>query len=193
MAWPIQPIVLPIANSINGEPAGSPSTRATEANAKSRLGFSRMSAVAAVTNFMTNRSSADVAYRSRSMSISIAARGSPPAYSGWPNPSRRSPRRSRAAKADRRSRSPRTDRSIASTRAPEPPCFGPASADSPAITTAYGSDPADATHRAVNDDTFSSRSEEHTSELQSQSNLVCRLLLEKKNQTFPDLSYIGIT
>src|SRR2546430_6879717 len=27
-----------------------------------------------------------------------------------------------------------------------------------------------------------SRSEEHTSELQSQSNLVCRLLLEKKNQ-----------
>src|SRR5688572_32455410 len=29
----------------------------------------------------------------------------------------------------------------------------------------------------------SSRSEEHTSELQSQSNLVCRLLLEKKKQT----------
>src|SRR2546430_5226134 len=28
------------------------------------------------------------------------------------------------------------------------------------------------------------RSEEHTSELQSQSNLVCRLLLEKKNQNF---------
>src|SRR5438270_10625340 len=28
----------------------------------------------------------------------------------------------------------------------------------------------------------SSRSEEHTSELQSQSNLVCRLLLEKKNE-----------
>src|SRR2546427_2806570 len=28
-----------------------------------------------------------------------------------------------------------------------------------------------------------SRSEEHTSELQSQSNLVCRLLLEKKNTT----------
>src|SRR5688572_21747094 len=32
------------------------------------------------------------------------------------------------------------------------------------------------THSAV-------RSEEHTSELQSQSNLVCRLLLEKKNRT----------
>src|SRR2546430_10938029 len=31
---------------------------------------------------------------------------------------------------------------------------------------------------AIDDDAF--RSEEHTSELQSQSNLVCRLLLEKK-------------
>src|SRR5688572_31113995 len=30
------------------------------------------------------------------------------------------------------------------------------------------------------------RSEEHTSELQSQSNLVCRLLLEKKKQDFRD-------
>src|SRR2546430_10238952 len=30
-------------------------------------------------------------------------------------------------------------------------------------------------------DSDTSRSEEHTSELQSQSNLVCRLLLEKKN------------
>src|SRR2546427_1364906 len=29
------------------------------------------------------------------------------------------------------------------------------------------------------------RSEEHTSELQSQSNLVCRLLLEKKNTSYP--------
>src|SRR2546430_4384899 len=31
---------------------------------------------------------------------------------------------------------------------------------------------------------FKLRSEEHTSELQSQSNLVCRLLLEKKNSIF---------
>src|SRR5256886_4482799 len=31
------------------------------------------------------------------------------------------------------------------------------------------------------------RSEEHTSELQSQSNLVCRLLLEKKNVTMRDI------
>src|SRR2546427_5000223 len=31
------------------------------------------------------------------------------------------------------------------------------------------------------------RSEEHTSELQSQSNLVCRLLLEKKNSSDPSM------
>src|SRR2546430_9993631 len=31
------------------------------------------------------------------------------------------------------------------------------------------------------------RSEEHTSELQSQSNLVCRLLLEKQTLIYPDL------
>src|SRR5688572_31822921 len=37
------------------------------------------------------------------------------------------------------------------------------------------------------------RSEEHTSELQSQSNLVCRLLLEKKkkNQTHITTSYLS--
>src|SRR2546430_13228843 len=34
----------------------------------------------------------------------------------------------------------------------------------------------------------SPRSEEHTSELQSQSNLVCRLLLEKKTQLSPPKS-----
>src|SRR2546427_10058501 len=33
------------------------------------------------------------------------------------------------------------------------------------------------------------RSEEHTSELQSQSNLVCRLLLEKKKTTIRTLTY----
>src|SRR2546430_4002910 len=37
---------------------------------------------------------------------------------------------------------------------------------------------------------WSTRSEEHTSELQSQSNLVCRLLLENKNQQ-PDKSETG--
>src|SRR2546430_12210361 len=34
------------------------------------------------------------------------------------------------------------------------------------------------------------RSEEHTSELQSQSNLVCRLLLEKKKKIVPRLSVL---
>src|SRR5688572_32622381 len=35
---------------------------------------------------------------------------------------------------------------------------------------------------AARDNVCEARSEEHTSELQSQSNLVCRLLLEKKNK-----------
>src|SRR2546430_3077748 len=38
-------------------------------------------------------------------------------------------------------------------------------------------------HTARNATASTSRSEEHTSELQSQSNLVCRLLLEKKKKT----------
>src|SRR2546427_2854489 len=37
--------------------------------------------------------------------------------------------------------------------------------------------------------TLSTRSEEHTSELQSQSNLVCRLLLEKKKNKHKLLHY----
>src|SRR2546430_13252776 len=37
----------------------------------------------------------------------------------------------------------------------------------------------------------SDRSEEHTSELQSQSNLVCRLLLEKKKKRKTSLSSLG--
>src|SRR5688572_31674841 len=37
--------------------------------------------------------------------------------------------------------------------------------------------------RSATSTTSRARSEEHTSELQSQSNLVCRLLLEKKNKT----------
>src|SRR5256886_7032760 len=36
------------------------------------------------------------------------------------------------------------------------------------------------------------RSEEHTSELQSQSNLVCRLLLEKKKHTTPRVAQIEL-
>src|SRR2546430_8479843 len=38
-----------------------------------------------------------------------------------------------------------------------------------------------------------SRSEEHTSELQSQSNLVCRLLLEKKKNNTSDLNALRST
>src|SRR5437016_7982208 len=40
---------------------------------------------------------------------------------------------------------------------------------------------------------YNSRSEEHTSELQSLTNLVCRLLLEKKNQTNNHLSEVKKT
>src|SRR5437588_3208436 len=36
--------------------------------------------------------------------------------------------------------------------------------------------------RSISSGIFNCRSEEHTSELQSHSDLVCRLLLEKKNQ-----------
>src|SRR2546430_12621090 len=43
--------------------------------------------------------------------------------------------------------------------------------------------------RAVDNGYAAFRSEEHTSELQSQSNLVCRLLLEKKNKT-RDFDYL---
>src|SRR5690606_41005021 len=39
--------------------------------------------------------------------------------------------------------------------------------------------------REVESDRYWVRSEEHTSELQSRENLVCRLLLEKKNETPP--------
>src|SRR3712207_8435578 len=40
-----------------------------------------------------------------------------------------------------------------------------------------------------NSGTTSSRSEEHTSELQSRQYLVCRLLLEKKKKTHKDILY----
>src|SRR2546430_5603873 len=43
------------------------------------------------------------------------------------------------------------------------------------------------------DDAVVRRSEEHTSELQSQSNLVCRLLLEKKKRINPPPPHTPIT
>src|SRR5205085_9697297 len=42
----------------------------------------------------------------------------------------------------------------------------------------------DTDRKLVEDQQKSNRSEEHTSELQSQSNLVCRLLLEKKKEKY---------
>src|SRR5256886_9117373 len=53
----------------------------------------------------------------------------------------------------------------------------------PVVTVTPFAEAGDALVHEAND-----RSEEHTSELQSQSNLVCRLLLEKKkkNTTLPD-------
>src|SRR2546430_11667393 len=54
--------------------------------------------------------------------------------------------------------------------------------DAPAIVRARQLEPARGRRRrAVHQKEI--RSEEHTSELQSQSNLVCRLLLEKKKKT----------
>src|SRR2546430_5596248 len=64
----------------------------------------------------------------------------------------------------------------ATTRPPIAPTMiqGPATEGSSAVRTCAH------THAAGR-----TRSEEHTSELQSQSNLVCRLLLEKKKHTLP--------
>src|SRR2546430_13061193 len=53
-----------------------------------------------------------------------------------------------------------------------------------------------APHQAVSRRRALPRSEEHTSELQSQSNLVCRLLLEKKNTSprpLPSFSPLALT
>src|SRR5256886_9762258 len=46
-----------------------------------------------------------------------------------------------------------------------------------------------AIHPHVHEAADDVRSEEHTSELQSQSNLVCRLLLEKKKRSSPSRTY----
>src|SRR2546430_13503715 len=65
--------------------------------------------------------------------------------------------------------------------------FGPG--ELPRSLQLYGTDPyyvAEAVKRLINE-----RSEEHTSELQSQSNLVCRLLLEKKKIKL--LSHIDVS
>src|SRR5688572_31853519 len=58
--------------------------------------------------------------------------------------------------------------------APTPPCCS--RSFSYRLSSGAGTEPATTSRSFVTE-----RSEEHTSELQSQSNLVCRLLLEKKN------------
>src|SRR5438874_9004561 len=87
-----------------------------------------------------------------------------------------------------------TSSSIGLTYAGAPPCSGPERAPTAAESAAPQSAPVEATTRAVNVDAFTPcsavqiqyvsiafiRSEEHTSELQSRRDLVCRLLLEKK-------------
>src|SRR2546427_7633932 len=57
----------------------------------------------------------------------------------------------------------------------------PVSCSPPVTTRQSGGGSRRTAWRASSSD--ASRSEEHTSELQSQSNLVCRLLLEKKKKT----------
>src|SRR2546430_13328843 len=80
-------------------------------------------------------------------------------------------------------------RSPAVTRAATPPAIvegrpAPRIIGLP-IPAAIGPEPAAtvAVRTPTHIDDGHGRSEEHTSELQSQSNLVCRLLLEKKKQT----------
>src|SRR5688572_32614652 len=62
-------------------------------------------------------------------------------------------------------------------------CFRPVVLDAAAFRNLTTTDEGQARFWLVLDPLMKlSRSEEHTSELQSQSNLVCRLLLEKKNK-----------
>src|SRR2546430_10922323 len=76
---------------------------------------------------------------------------------------------------------------------PRPPSGSPptwASVESNALaaaTTAAGR--ADTVSAATTARSAATRSEEHTSELQSQSNLVCRLLLEKKKISVPNMNH----
>src|SRR2546430_7542178 len=57
------------------------------------------------------------------------------------------------------------------------------SAERPAAFTVVHAAPHVGTESPTAEADFADRSEEHTSELQSQSNLVCRLLLEKKKNS----------
>src|SRR2546427_1701905 len=62
------------------------------------------------------------------------------------------------------------------------------------LSTAYELDRVGGRFRAIEQERATPRrSEEHTSELQSQSNLVCRLLLEKKKKRFIQQNFPYIT
>ena len=157
MAWPIQPMVRPIANDRQRRARRQPEHARQRRRARSRHSAARASAAAAASaTSMTNASSATsriaraACRAARSPADRRAVERMPEAVDRLAAPQPR--RRPRVADArDRRSES-----SIASMRALMPPCLVPSSAASPAITTAYGCDPADATQRAVNDETFSS-------------------------------------
>src|SRR5688572_32331939 len=58
-----------------------------------------------------------------------------------------------------------------------------------AVTPGYKAD-RETVIKLLNEALATERSEEHTSELQSQSNLVCRLLLEKKKKNKYKTSYL---
>src|SRR5256885_11708537 len=64
--------------------------------------------------------------------------------------------------------------------------FCPIAASEPRLQPEWGSrnSPISLTYRISRGRSEGSRSEEHTSELQSPCNLVCRLLLEKKKQLY---------
>ena len=170
MAWPIQPMVRPIAKSVSGAPAGSLSTRATAARAKSRLGRSASAEDAASATSRTNASSAgprvplaQLAEQHHRARIAGGIQGMPEPVDRLspPQPGGDGILQVAARGASRRASTP--------TRAPAPPCLVPSSAASPAITTAYGLEPADATQRAVNEDTLSSWSAQRISAARSTS------------------------
>src|SRR5256885_5453919 len=63
----------------------------------------------------------------------------------------------------------------------------PPSSATPATGCKAGTGIADSSRLPLRDSRCAGRSEEHTSELQSPCNLVCRLLLEKKKKTKDDI------
>ena len=158
IACPIQPIVRPIAKSVRPRRRRQAEHARHRRRARSRGSASRRVSVhAASTRSRTKRSSGELRTDAHASSSSSAvARGSPRDRADG-----RSRRSRRPGAADRRARcgaAARAAATRASTRRAR--CcrraWCPSSAASPATTTAYGFEPADATHRAVNAETLSS-------------------------------------